>query len=252
MRPRSWVWLLYQSVSFLKREREKKKKKDSVPSTYNYSQPGCKFTSLVKRGTREGMLLLLLSRFSGVRLCVTPETAAHQAPLSLGFFRKEHWSGLPFPSPMHESEKWKVKLLSCVQLFVTPWTAAHQAPPSIWFSRQEYWSGVPSSSPREGIGGAIRHPRAHVSTCLNESSFFLVFKSHKVHINIGELCCKTTIMPITHWKHFQKKSATHAYMWEHFKDLRGKTSNTDDDYYMVWRFMYTGWCIKWVITKSRT
>jgi len=34
-------------------------------------------------------------------------TAAHQAPPSLGFSRQEHWSGLPFPSPMHESEKWK-------------------------------------------------------------------------------------------------------------------------------------------------
>ena len=33
--------------------------------------------------------------------------AALQAPLSLGFSRQEHWSGLPFPSPMHESEKWK-------------------------------------------------------------------------------------------------------------------------------------------------
>ena len=31
--------------------------------------------------------------------CVTPETAAHQAPLSLGFSRQEYWSGLPFPSP---------------------------------------------------------------------------------------------------------------------------------------------------------
>ena len=30
--------------------------------------------------------------------------AAHQAPLSLGFARQEYWSGLPFPSPMHESE----------------------------------------------------------------------------------------------------------------------------------------------------
>ena len=50
-------------------------------------------------------LLLLLSRFSRVRLCATPETAAHQAPPSLGFSRQEHWSGLPFPSPMHESEK---------------------------------------------------------------------------------------------------------------------------------------------------
>ena len=52
-------------------------------------------------------LLLLLSRFSRVRLCVTPQTAAHQAPPSLGFSRQEHWSGLPFPSPMCESEKWK-------------------------------------------------------------------------------------------------------------------------------------------------
>ena len=33
--------------------------------------------------------------------------AAHQASLSLGLSRQEHWSGLPFPSPMHESEKWK-------------------------------------------------------------------------------------------------------------------------------------------------
>ena len=33
--------------------------------------------------------------------------AAHQAPRSLGFSRQEHWSGLPFPSPMCESEKWK-------------------------------------------------------------------------------------------------------------------------------------------------
>ena len=35
---------------------------------------------------------------------VTPEMAVHQSPPSLGFSRQEHWSGLPFPSPMHESE----------------------------------------------------------------------------------------------------------------------------------------------------
>ena len=40
------------------------------------------------------LLLLLLSHFSRARLCVTPEMAAHQAPLSLGFSRQEHWSGL--------------------------------------------------------------------------------------------------------------------------------------------------------------
>ena len=50
------------------------------------------------------LLLLLLSHFSRVQLCVTPQMAAHQAPLSPGFSRQEYWSGLPFPSPMNESE----------------------------------------------------------------------------------------------------------------------------------------------------
>ena len=84
------------------------------------------------------MLLLLLSRFTRVQLCATPQMAAHQVPPSLGFSRQEYWSGLPFPSPMHESgkRKVKVKLLSCVRLLANSWTAAYQAPPSMGFSRQ--------------------------------------------------------------------------------------------------------------------
>ena len=39
----------------------------------------------------------VLSCFSRVRLCATPWTAAHQAPLSMGFSRQEYWSGLPCP-----------------------------------------------------------------------------------------------------------------------------------------------------------
>ena len=45
------------------------------------------------------VLLLLLSRFSPVRLLATPWTAAHQAPPSMGFSRQEYWSGVPLPSP---------------------------------------------------------------------------------------------------------------------------------------------------------
>jgi len=52
-----------------------------------------------EEGRKEENILLLLSRFSHVQLCVTPQTAAHQAPPSLGFSRKEHWSELPFPPP---------------------------------------------------------------------------------------------------------------------------------------------------------
>ena len=47
----------------------------------------------------------LPSHFSCVRLCATPWTAAYQASLSMGFSRQEHWSGLPFLSPMHKSGK---------------------------------------------------------------------------------------------------------------------------------------------------
>ena len=39
-----------------------------------------------------------LSCFSCVPLCVTLWTAAHQAPLSMGFSRREYWNGVPFPS----------------------------------------------------------------------------------------------------------------------------------------------------------
>ena len=83
----------------------------------------------------EKILLLLLppSHVSRVQLCATPQTAVHQAPPSLGFSRQEHWSGLPFPPPMHAC---MLSHFSRVRLYATPWTAAHQAPLSTEFSRQ--------------------------------------------------------------------------------------------------------------------
>ena len=88
------------------------------------------------------IIILLLSRFSRVRLCATPQTAAHQAPSSLGFSRQEHWSGLPFPSPMHESEvAQSFPTLSDPMDCSLPVSSVHG------FSRQEYWSGVPLPSP---------------------------------------------------------------------------------------------------------
>ena len=50
---------------------------------------------------------MLYAAAKSLQSCLTlcdPIEAAHQAPLSLGFSRQEHWSGLPFPSPTHESE----------------------------------------------------------------------------------------------------------------------------------------------------
>ena len=62
------------------------------------------------------LLLLPLGHFSHVQLCATPETAAHQALPSLGVSRQEHWSGLPFPSPVHEMKSEREFSQSCPTL----------------------------------------------------------------------------------------------------------------------------------------
>ena len=73
--------------------------------------------------------------------------AAHQAPPSLGFSRQEHWSGLPFPTPMHECEKWKGSC-SVVSNSLRPRGLQPSRLPRPWdFSRQEYWRRLPFPSP---------------------------------------------------------------------------------------------------------
>ena len=59
------------------------------------------------KNTGEGCHFLLqcmkgkvkVKSLSHVRLLVTPWTAAHQAPPSMGFSRQEYWCGVPLPSP---------------------------------------------------------------------------------------------------------------------------------------------------------
>ena len=46
---------------------------------------------------------------SRVRLFVTPQTVACQAPLSMGFFSQEYWRALPFPPPWHLSDPAGIK-----------------------------------------------------------------------------------------------------------------------------------------------
>ena len=89
--------------------KKKGREKDNFQSSFHFQIVLLRdlFLSQYNQIWKGLLLLLLLSRFSHVWLCAAPETAAHQAPLSLGFSRQEHWSGLPFPSPMQESGKWK-------------------------------------------------------------------------------------------------------------------------------------------------
>ena len=53
---------------------------------------------------------------SRVRLFVTLWTVAHQVRLSMGFSRQEYWSGLPFPSPVNESESESEVAQACLTL----------------------------------------------------------------------------------------------------------------------------------------
>ena len=84
--------------------------KSCLPSKHSFWASSWRSQGVLKKPLSEpwlALLLLLLSHFSRVRLCATPQTAAHRAPPSPGFSRQQHWSALPFPSPMHKSEKWK-------------------------------------------------------------------------------------------------------------------------------------------------
>ena len=53
---------------------------------------------------------------SCVRLFVTPWTAAHQASLSMEFYRQEYWSGLPFTYPFVASVQFSSVAQSCPTL----------------------------------------------------------------------------------------------------------------------------------------
>ena len=94
------------------------------------------------------LLLLLLSCFSRVRLCATPETAAHQAP---------H----PWDSPGKNTGVGCHFLLQCMKVKSQNEVAQSCPTPSdpmdcilpgslsMGFSRQEYWSGVLLPSPKQ-------------------------------------------------------------------------------------------------------
>ena len=83
-------------------------------------------------------VLLLLSHFSRVWLCPTPDCSPPSSTIpGILQARTLEWVAISFSSVW----KWKVKVksLSRVLPFVTPWTPACQAPPSMGFSRQDYF-----------------------------------------------------------------------------------------------------------------
>ena len=107
------------------------------------------------------LLLLLHSLFSRVWLCVTPETAAHQAPPSLGFSRQEHWSGLPFPSPIMKVKSESEVALSCPTLS-DPTDCSPPGSSVQGIFQREYWSGLPLPSPGYGLYSSTNYDDSFV------------------------------------------------------------------------------------------
>ena len=74
------------------------------------SPPGSPVPGILKERTLEWVAIsfsnawewkVKVKSLSRVRLFLTPWTAAHQAPPSMGFSRQKYWIGLPFPSPKY-------------------------------------------------------------------------------------------------------------------------------------------------------
>ena len=78
---RSWTILYPSSLSFLISE------KGMIRNRTQWNQDWGQRT------------FVIVQSLSHVRFFAIPWTVAHQAPLSMGFFRQEYWNGLPFPSP---------------------------------------------------------------------------------------------------------------------------------------------------------
>jgi len=139
-------------------------------------------------------MLLLLSCFSRVQLCVTPKTAAHHPVPGILQARTLEWVAISFSNAW--KSKVKVKSLSCVQLLATPWTAAYQAPPSVGFSRQEYWSGVTVSiilyKPSYPTFLLLSFSWPLMSSCIQFKHLFLTFQTHKkISFHFSLVSCLT-------------------------------------------------------------
>ena len=94
-------------------------------------------TTLMAESEEELFLLLLLSRFSRVRLCATPWTTAYQVPPSMGFSRQEYWSGVPLPSL-------RGTLSSSLSLLMRVKEESEKAGLNSTFSKLRLWHLVPS------------------------------------------------------------------------------------------------------------
>ena len=164
-----------------------------------------------------GLVLLLLSHFSRVRLCDPIDGSPPGSPIpGILQARTLEWVAISFSNAW----KWKVKVksLSCVQLSATPWTSAYQAPLSMGFSRQEYWSGV-----------SLPYSRSNSSyiSLFNFSDFILEISECHTLSRCHSFSAEVSILQSILW--FQAKSDT------------SELSNKWLSKHVLWIFSAMGW-----------
>ena len=110
------------------------------------------YNTILVFNLKKSLLLLLLSRFSRVRLCATPRRQPTRLPHPWDCPGKNTGVGCHFLLQCMKVKSESEVAQSCPTLsdpMDYGWTAAYQAPQSMGFSRQEYCSGLPLPSPKK-------------------------------------------------------------------------------------------------------
>ena len=124
---------------------------------------------------------------SRVRLLATPWTAAHQAPLSMGFSRQEYWSGVPLPSPNTSIWEYKYINISIHRIYAAAAAKLLQSCPTLC-------NPIDSSPPGSSIPGILQ-PRRLEWVAMSFSSAW------KWKVKLKSLSCVrlfTTPWTVTH------------------------------------------------------
>ena len=140
------------------------------------------------------MHVCMLSRFSPVQLFATLWAGAHQAPLSMGFSRQEHWSGLPSPPPgdLPYSGTKPASLTSPAGFFTISATWETQRCTIADFKLTRVLILHPSSSPPFCGNSVFSHPQASSSSLELQRKSGSPEPSHLLH-------SEGTPPALTHW-----------------------------------------------------
>ena len=144
--------------------------------------------------------------------------AAHQAPPSLGFSRQEHWSGLPFPSPMQKVKSESEASQSCL-ILSDPMDCSLPGSPSMGFSRREYWSGCHCLLPpfcrrlcKLCSQSLVRH-FSHDSPRAGSQRAILSHRTHNIQVTISPLLPRQQVRAsVSVWLGLFKLHTTQTYL----------------------------------------